>query len=413
MPVDPHQGRPSPRSAWSRRAAQGSAAALAALTALGSADAAQATPVTPQTVHVTQQQHAGHVTVAPGDSVWSLATAHGVSVQALMTANDIPAHGMIRPGQRLALPGSAAAPAHDAAAATSEPAHPVTQRSGSSGGTARHGSAADGAAARPVRTRDAAPVAGHHSVAPGDTLWELSRRHGVSVAELMSANHLSPGALLRPGRVLVLPAGAERQGDAASSTPAGPPHRSAPAGAAPADASGTPGPDGTPPGARPAVGRAFAGREYPREVVASANAHHAQLRRQDVPSPAEIRELVAATARSMGVDPALALAHASQESGFHHDAVSPADAVGTMQVIPSAGRWASAMVGRDLDLLDPQDNITAGVAIIRELQDRAPSKAVGIGAYYQGLHGVKTYGMYSDTKAYVRAVSAQEREFAQ
>ena len=36
-----------------------------------------------------------------------------------------------------------------------------------------------------------------------------------------------------------------------------------------------------------------------------------------------------------------------------------------------------------------------------------------IGAYYQGLHGVTTYGTYSDTKAYVKAVSAQERKFAQ
>ena len=44
---------------------------------------------------------------------------------------------------------------------------------------------------------------------------------------------------------------------------------------------------------------------------------------------------------------------------------------------------------------------------------QAPDKATGIGAYYQGLHGVTTYGMYSDTKAYVKAVSAQERKFAQ
>ena len=77
-----------------------------------------------------------------------------------------------------------------------------------------------------------------------------------------------------------------------------------------------------------------------------------------------MRRLVHDTAVQMGVDPALALAHAHQESGFDHRAVSPADAVGAMQVIPDAGDWASGLVGRELDLLDPQDNVTAGVAIM-------------------------------------------------
>ena len=82
--------------------------------------------------------------------------------------------------------------------------------------------------------------------------------------------------------------------------------------------------------------------------------------------------MVASTARSMGVDPTLALAHAFQESGFGMNAVSPANAVGVMQVIPSAGDWAEGLVGRQLDLLNPQDNVTAGIAIIRAHQKSAP-----------------------------------------
>lgn len=374
MPVEPPQDR-SPRAAWSRRAAQGSAAALAALTALGTVDAAQAAPAAPQTVHVAEQQRPDHVTVAAGDSLWSLATSHGVGVKELMAANRLPAHGMIRPGQRLVLPGTPAA----------RQAQPTAPRTSP-------GAATDDAAGAPAAPRSGA-AARHHSVRAGDTLWDLSQRWGVSVADLMAANSLSAGEALRPGRVLTVPGGAERQAPAASSSGTSTPRKA--------------------PAARSAVGGTFAGRSYPAEVVDSANAHHAALRQRQVPPPAQIREMVAATAREMGVDPALALAHAAQESGFRHDVVSPADAVGTMQVVPSAGQWASGMVGRDLDLLDPQDNITAGVAIIRELQHRAPSKPVGIGAYYQGLHGVTTYGMYSDTKAYVKAVSAQERKFAQ
>ncbi|RLY91175.1 LysM peptidoglycan-binding domain-containing protein [Kocuria tytonicola] len=395
MPVDPPQDHPSSRSAWSRRAAQGSAAALAALTALGPLQAAHAAPASPQTVHVAQQHGPSQITVAPGDSLWSLATAHGVTVKELMAANSVPAHGMLRPGQRLTVPGSPAAPRSGKAPhapASGDDAAPAPRRTP----TTAARSSSSGSATPP----SGSPAGRRHTVAPGDTLWELSQRYGVSVSQLMSANDLSAGSVLRPGRTLTVPGGPATAPPAASSG----------AEATPQDgAAGEPAAEA----ARPAVGTTFAGREYPREVTASANRHHAELQRRAVPSPEKIREMVAGTARAMGVDPALALAHASQESGFRHDVVSPADAVGTMQVIPSAGQWASAMVGRDLDLLDPQDNITAGVAVIRELQDRAPDKATGIGAYYQGLHGVRTYGMYPDTKAYVKAVSAQERKFAQ
>ena len=378
MPVEPPHEHRTPRGTWSRRAAQGSAAALAALSTLGTVGAAHAAPEPAPAPDVAQHQRASHVTVARGDSLWSLAATHGVGVKELMRANDVPAHGMIRPGERLVLPADPAKQDR-----TDRP-------SGEAGGARDH--AAEHSAAEPSdggRTR-------HHSVVAGDTLWDLSHRYGVSVSRLLSANSLSPAEVLRPGRTLSIP----------SAEGAGEPDRAASSAAREGGAE-------KPSGASAPVGNSFAGRTYPEKVVASANAHHAQLQKRQVPPPGQIRQMVAQTARDMGVDPALALAHASQESGFRHEVVSPADAVGTMQVIPSAGEWASALVGRELDLLDPQDNITAGVAIIRELQDKAPSKAAGIGAYYQGLHGVKTYGMYSDTKAYVKAVRAQERAFAQ
>ena len=160
-----------------------------------------------------------------------------------------------------------------------------------------------------------------------------------------------------------------------------------------------------------AVGDTFLGRTYEDGVVDSANRHHEQLAARPAPSREEMRRLVHDTAVRMGVDPALALAHAHQESGFDHRAVSPADAVGTMQVIPDAGDWASGLVGRELDLLDPQDNVTAGVAIIRQLGRAAPSTDVAIAAYYQGLHGVKKYGMYDDTKQYVKSVKTHRKRF--
>ena len=43
------------------------------------------------------------------------------------------------------------------------------------------------------------------------------------------------------------------------------------------------------------------------------------------------------------------LAIAYQESGWNQRAVSPANAVGVMQVIPDSGRWASDLAGRRPD----------------------------------------------------------------
>lgn len=45
-----------------------------------------------------------------------------------------------------------------------------------------------------------------HTVAAGDTPWDVARMAGVDVAALLAVNHLVPGALLHPGQVLVLPA---------------------------------------------------------------------------------------------------------------------------------------------------------------------------------------------------------------
>jgi soluble lytic murein transglycosylase-like protein len=124
-----------------------------------------------------------------------------------------------------------------------------------------------------------------------------------------------------------------------------------------------------------------------------------------------MRTIVANTARAMGVEPSLALAFAYQESGFNQRAVSPANAIGTMQVIPTSGEWASDLVGRDLNLLDPYDNATAGVAIIKRLIATSKDVDTAIAGYYQGQYSVSKYGMYDDTKAYVAAIKAHQKNF--
>ena len=161
----------------------------------------------------------------------------------------------------------------------------------------------------------------------------------------------------------------------------------------------------------PLVPNTFLGFSYPAAVVSSANENKALLNASPVPSREQMKTIVADTARRMGVDPSLALAFAFQESSFDHRSVSPANAIGTMQVIPSSGEWASDLVGRPLNLLDPYDNATAGIAIIRQLTRTSPDLDTAIAGYYQGQYSVSKYGMYDDTKQYVASIKALQKNF--
>ena len=202
----------------------------------------------------------------------------------------------------------------------------------------------------------------------GDSLWLLARQNGTTVDELKRLNHL-PSDTIYAGDTLLVP---------------------------------TPG--------RPRTGGALpARRGYPATVTASAARHRQLLRARTSPSRQYVRMLIRRNARLLGVDPALALAVAQQESGFQQNVVSPANAIGVMQVLPSTGRWLSREVlGRPLDLLDAGDNVLAGVALLRVLARAAPVR-LAVAGYYQGLQSVRRSGMFADTKRYVTAVLALRR----
>ncbi|MBP3036864.1 LysM peptidoglycan-binding domain-containing protein [Arthrobacter sp. zg-ZUI100] len=300
---------------------------------------------------------AGTYTVEAGDTLSAIAAAHGVSLESVLAGNGLTMTSIIRPGQQISVSGGSAAPAAPSAAAPAAPAAPA---------------AATG-----------------HTVVAGDTLTGIAARHGVSVSELMAANSLNGSSVLHPGDVVALP------GASGVTTLASAPVQAAPAEAAPADL----------------VSNTFLHYTYPDQVVADANVNKHALNAAAVPSRAEMQQIVAQTAVEMGVDPALAMAFSFQESSFDHRSVSPANAIGAMQVIPSSGEWASDLVGRQLNLLDPYDNATAGVAIIRSLIRTSDSLENAIGSYYQGQYSVTTQGMYDDTRGYVASVLAHRQSF--
>ncbi len=91
------------------------------------------------------------------------------------------------------------------------------------------------------------------------------------------------------------------------------------------------------------------------------------------------------------VDPALAFAHALQESNFRAAAVSPANARGLMQIMPAAARDHTGRLGLGAtyeDLNDPQINLAYGQRHLEMLRDHPATGGVLpkiMAAYNAGL----------------------------
>lgn len=303
-------------------------------------------------------------TVKAGDTLGAIAARHGVKLSEVFGWNGLNMGSVIYPGQTIQIGGGSTAPAPS----TPAPSAPVS----------------------PAETpAPAAPApSGSYTIKAGDTLSGIAARNGVKLADILSANRLTMSTIIYPGQKLVLTGGSIAPASSPTTT------------TAPAPAPVT-----------PLVPSSFLGFTYPAAVVSSANQNKALLNASPVPSREQMKSIVADTARRMGVDVSLALAFALQESGFDHRSVSPANAIGTMQVIPSSGEWASDLVGRQLNLLDPYDNATAGVAIIRQLVRTSSDMDNAIAGYYQGQYSVNTYGMYEDTKQYVASIKAHQQNF--
>jgi hypothetical protein len=246
----------------------------------------------------------------------------------------------------------------------------------------------------PVDT-SGAPVLTYR-VKPGDDLEGVAEMAGCSGRAVLAANGMRPGAVLKTGQLIRLPALASGGGCAQHPLP---------------DTSR----DQATRRRRTRRGEVLpAGdlphRSYPAAVTRAAATNRQALERADVPDRATVRGLVRATAVHFGLDPALALAVASMESGFDQRLVSAANAVGAMQVLPSAGAWAGELLGRPLDLLDAKDNITAGVVLLLALGHRADEQTA-LAGYYQGLGSVRRNGTFPDTRRYVATVRTLKLRF--
>jgi soluble lytic murein transglycosylase-like protein len=140
-------------------------------------------------------------TVAPGETLWSLAAAQNMTTRAFAAANGLPENANVVLGSTIKLPSVSEA----AVALQSAPAATTTTTS---------------TAAATTSSSSAPSPLGAYTVRPGDTLSGLAAQSGVSVTQMAYMNGLNPTAMLIAGTVIKLPTGAPTPANAAEPAPA-------------------------------------------------------------------------------------------------------------------------------------------------------------------------------------------------
>jgi LysM repeat protein len=292
-----------------------------------------------------------------------------------------------------------------------------------------------------------------YRVRPGDSLSAIAVAHGTSVGELARLNGLSPGSVLLAGSTLRLPGPATtlqtyrvRSGD----TLTGVAQSVGWSVAALARANGLSVTHQlligeslrVPVRAAPAALQASSGQSY--TVLAGdslsaialrygvslgelADLNHMGMddvllvgRTLALPantlasfSRASVRGSIAYWADHYGVDVHLATALAWMESGFNNDMVSPAGAIGVMQVTPDTWDYVEQvlLLGRSVPH-DTDGNVRVGVAYLHHLLHvYGGDERRALAAYYQGARALDLAGFLPGTKLYVDDILALKSRF--
>lgn len=119
---------------------------------------------------------------------------------------------------------------------------------------------------------------------------------------------------------------------------------------------------------------------------------------------------IAEAAQRFGIPVTWIAAVMRAESAGDVRALSPAGAMGLMQVMPDT--WAGLRIRHSLghDPLDPRDNILAGTAYLREMWDRYDNVAAMLAAYNAGPGRYDEYRLAdrplpAETRAYVASLA--------
>src|SRR5438445_13759273 len=129
-------------------------------------------------------------------------------------------------------------------------------------------------------------------------------------------------------------------------------------------------------------------------------------------SPAQARAILTRAAHHHRLNPNFVLAVSYWESGWNQAARSRTGAVGLMQVEPYTAAWAGpALLHRRVNLNNPVDNAELGAALLRTYLDQLHDPKLTLAAYYQGLGGVRRYGIYPSSRSYVDGIWKLRNQF--
>lgn len=214
-------------------------------------------------------------------------------------------------------------------------------------------------------------------VRPGDTLWSIATSHGVSVAQLASANGINPLDILPIGRQLDIPSATA----VVTATPAS-------------------GPEG---GGTNAFSfcASFSAATGPWGVLPSGLAGSARYNQLD--------PVFRRWAAYYGLSLPLLEAVAWEESGWQQNVVSVTGAVGIGQIEPYTASFISQqLVGLPLNYVSSvSDNIRMSAAFLSYLAGReGGNRCATVAAYYEGPVNLQTLGVLPDAQTYVADVEA-------
>ena len=376
-----------------------------------------------------------HHTVAPGESLTSVAAADRVSINALAGANRLAPDARLIAGSVLRIPppgtGTRSPTAPQSVRRTPPVSRLYTVQPGDTltAVAARHGVSVSYLATlnhlRPTalliagatlilsrtapRTGTARPTTRRYIIQPGDTLSGVAARHRVSTSYLATLNHLRPTALLIAGATLAVPGTARRTGTAR------PPTRRYVV---------QPGDTLTGVAARDGVSASYlAALNHLRPTAlliagATLTVPGTEPTRGGPPYPTVQRVTVSQVeqiAAENRVAAWLGAAIAWEESGFNNALVSSADARGVMQILPGTWDWIqdTLTLGVPLAPASAIDNVRGGVLYLRALlRATGGDLRLAIAGYVQGLASVRRNGMFAVTRQYVSDVMALRQRFA-
>lgn len=224
-------------------------------------------------------------------------------------------------------------------------------------------------ATTPTATRSSGTT---HVVRPDDTLWDLAQRYGTSIPAIAAANGKSATSLLFVGERLVVPAGSQASAPATST------------------------------GSRSTS--ASASTAVRATVPASLRARPERL---------TLVPTFRAAAREFGVPVDLLMSLAYLESGWRSTAYSADGAIGIGQLLPSTARWVAAMLREPgLDPWDPEDNIRMSARFLKYLLGRFGGDEVqALASYYQGPVAVERSGVSPGGRTYASIILGNRQRF--